>query len=128
MDFLSHIAEARIRDAMARGDFDDLPGRGKPLELEDLSRVPEELRAGYILLKNAGFAPEELELRKDVLELRDLLAACRDGLVPEARAAGVRDRLRRAQLRFELLAGRRADSPALGDYADALMQRFGGTG
>jgi hypothetical protein len=46
MDTLTKIAEARIREAMERGEFDDLPGKGRPLVLEDLSRVPEDLRSG----------------------------------------------------------------------------------
>mgnify|MGYP001309334155 FL=1 len=31
---IQSIAERRIEESMAKGDFDDLPGRGKPLELE----------------------------------------------------------------------------------------------
>ena len=54
MNLLARIAEVRIREAIARGDFADLPGKGNPPTVEDLSRVPENLRAGYILLKNAG--------------------------------------------------------------------------
>jgi hypothetical protein len=66
---LERIAEARIRDAMARGDFDNLAGKGCRLELDDLSRVPEDLRAGYLLLKNAGVLPEEMQLRKEMVTL-----------------------------------------------------------
>jgi hypothetical protein len=69
---LDRLAEARIDDAMARGVFDDLPGAGKPLELQDLSGVPEHLRAGYLLLKNAGFAPPELAALRDVQAALDL--------------------------------------------------------
>ncbi len=49
------IAEQRILEAQRKGEFDNLPGKGKPLELEDLSWVPEELRIGYHVLK--GRAP-----------------------------------------------------------------------
>ena len=75
MDALTQLAEQRIREAIARGELDDLPGKGRPLQLDDLARVPEELRAGYTLLKSAGCLPEELELRKEMVTLRDLLAA-----------------------------------------------------
>jgi hypothetical protein len=60
------IAEQRILEAQRNGAFDNLPGKGKPLELEDLSWVPEELRIGYHVLKNAHVLPPEAELLKDV--------------------------------------------------------------
>ncbi len=58
---LDFIAEQRIAEAIENGDFDDLPGSGKPLELDDDSLVPEELRLAYRVLKNAGFVPPEIE-------------------------------------------------------------------
>ena len=44
MDLIALIAESKIRTAIARGEFDNLPGHGRPLQLEDCSRVPAELR------------------------------------------------------------------------------------
>lgn len=78
MNPLDRVAEARLAEAIARGDFADLPGFGKPLDLEDLSGVAPELRAGYLLLKGAGVLPEEMQVRKELLSLNDLLAACED--------------------------------------------------
>ena len=49
------IAERRIAEAMAEGQFDNLPGRGRPLQLEDLSHLAPEMRLAYIVLKNSGF-------------------------------------------------------------------------
>lgn len=49
------ISEARIREAIKKGEFNDLPGFGKPLVMQDLSFLPPELRVAYIILKNAGF-------------------------------------------------------------------------
>jgi hypothetical protein len=67
------IAEQRIREAMERGEFDDLPGQGEPLDLEDDSRVPEDLRLAYKLLKNADCLPPELTLKKEIRQMEDLL-------------------------------------------------------
>jgi hypothetical protein len=53
------IAEQKIREAIERGELDDLPGQGRPLDLTDDRLVPEELRMAYRLLKNAGFVPPE---------------------------------------------------------------------
>ena len=68
------IAEKRIRAALANGEFDDLPGEGQPLEMEDDRGVPEDLRLAYKILKNADCLPPELELKKEIRRMEDLLA------------------------------------------------------
>ena len=75
MNIIEHIAEQRIREAMERGEFDNLPGLGKPLQLDDDSHIPVELRVAYRILKNAGAVPPELELRKEVATAESLLLA-----------------------------------------------------
>jgi len=72
------IVEERIRRAIERGEFDDLPCAGEPLALEDDSSVPEELRLAYKILKNAECLPPEIELRKEIEKTEDLLAALPD--------------------------------------------------
>lgn len=73
MWLLDQWAERHILDAQRKGEFSNLPGIGQPLVLDDDSLVPEELRSGYRLLKNAGCLPAELENRKEALALNDLL-------------------------------------------------------
>ena len=80
MWFLDRLVEQRIDEARARGDFDDLAGEGRPLQLEDLSLVPEELRAAYILLKNAGYLPPEVRTRQQISEVEALI---RQATTPE---------------------------------------------
>lgn len=63
MDWMSSIIEEKIQEAIRKGEFDNLPGAGRPLQLEDASGVPEELRTSYKLLKNAGMIPEEMQIR-----------------------------------------------------------------
>lgn len=65
MDFeglsaIALIAERRITEAMAEGLFDNLPGRGRPLALEDLSHLAPEVRLAYTILKNSGFLEDGL--------------------------------------------------------------------
>jgi len=72
------IAEQRIKEALENGEFDNLPGRGEPLKLEDDSRVPEDLRMAYKVLKNADCLPPELELRKEIRQMEDLLESIPD--------------------------------------------------
>jgi hypothetical protein len=78
MDVFERIAENRILEAMEAGLFDNLEGRGQPLKLEDESHIPPELRMAYKILKNADCLPPELELRKEVMRLQDLVAALPD--------------------------------------------------
>lgn len=54
-NILGALTEARIRVAIANGDFDNLPGKGKPLAIENLYFLPPELRAAYLVLKNSGY-------------------------------------------------------------------------
>ena len=72
------LAEQRIREAQEAGEFDDLPGAGAPLALDDDALVPEELRAAYRLLKNAGFVPPELEAHCEIRRLEQLLRTVED--------------------------------------------------
>jgi hypothetical protein len=58
---LKDVVESRILEAHENGEFDNLPGKGQPLQLDDDRLVPEELRAAYQVLKNAGFVPPELD-------------------------------------------------------------------
>jgi hypothetical protein len=67
------IAERKIAEALARGELDHLPGEGRPLELDDDALVPEDLRLAYRILKNAGFAPSEVEA--NALRKLDLIGA-----------------------------------------------------
>ena len=117
MSMFDRIAERRIQEAIERGDFDDNPLAGKPLELEDMSHIPQDLRASVIVLKNAGFVPEEIGLRGEIVRLRDLIEAVQD----EGEAQTLRDELAAAEVRYELLLGRRG-IPI--DYRDRVLHRL----
>ena len=72
---LDRLVDEMIRDAMARGEFDNLPGAGKPQSLDSYFAAPEDLRMAWTVLKNAGYLPEEVQLMKDIAALRERLAA-----------------------------------------------------
>jgi hypothetical protein len=74
----SRVAERRIREAIANGEFDNLPGAGKPLNLEDYFSTPEDLRMAFSILKNANCAPAEVELLKEVSRLQLAVAEASD--------------------------------------------------
>ncbi|WP_213994097.1 DUF1992 domain-containing protein [Sodalis sp. dw_96] len=116
-------AEQHILQAQKNGDFENLPGYGRPLELDDDSAVPEELRTGYRLLKNAGYLPPELQDRKDALQLKDLLQGIKEG---DARRTEVSARLRLLEIKLRQ-AGLSTDFLHQG-YQQQLQQRFSKTG
>ena len=72
------IIESRIKKAQDDGAFEDLPGSGKPLDLEDDRHIPEELRMAHKILKNADCTPPEIQLRKEIRTTEDLLAGMTD--------------------------------------------------
>lgn len=72
------IIEKRIQDAQDNGEFDDLPGKGKPIDLEDDRNIPEDLRLTYKILKNADCLPPELALRKEIRTMEDMLDSIPD--------------------------------------------------
>lgn len=72
------IAEEKIREAQDNGFFDDLPGKGAPIIYEDDSGIPEELRMAYKILKNSSCLPPELQERKDISSLAEMLEHCED--------------------------------------------------
>jgi hypothetical protein len=102
MSAIALLADSKIAAAMSRGAFDDLPGRGRPLALDDMSRVPRDLRSGFKLLRNAGCLPPELEARREVARLGALLATAGD---PHERARLCSLRAT-AELRYRLLVER----------------------
>ncbi|ARF47983.1 DUF1992 domain-containing protein [Pantoea stewartii] len=109
MWLIDQLAEQHIKAAQEKGELSDLPGEGAPLNLEDDSQVPPELRAGYRLLKNAGFLPPELELRREALQVSDLLQHLNpddpEALIQTQRLRQLKIRLNQAGMRTDFLEG-----------------------
>ncbi|MGD8862995.1 MAG: DUF1992 domain-containing protein [Myxococcales bacterium] len=89
--------EEAIQAARERGEFDDLKGRGKPLDHSEYFSQPEALRVAHHLLKNSGFVPPEIEILKQRGELRAQLA--RTEAPAERRALHAKNRSPRPQAR-----------------------------
>lgn len=94
--------EEQIRKAIAEGEFDNLPGKGKPLDLDGYFQAPEDLRLCYSILKNGDFVPEEVELLKDIESLREQLKSCCD----EAQRAKLTKAINGKALSFAMLMER----------------------
>ncbi|HEJ0424518.1 MULTISPECIES: DUF1992 domain-containing protein [Citrobacter] len=119
MWLLDQWAERHITDAQIKGEFDNLPGSGEPLALDDDSHVPPELRTGYRLLKNAGCLPPELEQRKEAIQLLDLLKGIRQD---DPRYQEVSRRL--SLLELKLRQAGLSTGFLRGEYADKLLHKI----
>ncbi|SFQ95829.1 protein of unknown function [Desulfoscipio geothermicus DSM 3669] len=122
MDIVALIAENKIREAMQKGEFNNLEGKGKPLKPDDLSGVPENLRVPYKILKNAGMLPQELEMEKEIVSLRRLINCCYDKQEKDV----LTKKLNEKTLRFNMLMEKRGRSLALNLYEDKIYKRLEG--
>ncbi len=120
MDLFAALAERKILEAMERGEFDDLPGKGKPLDLSYDPMVPEELRIAYKMLKNAGCLPPELELHNEIVRLRGLIDAVDDERVRTARVKELNVKL----LRFNVMKRRPVNLEGVPEYRDRVIDRL----
>ncbi|WP_161822503.1 DnaJ family domain-containing protein [Sporotomaculum syntrophicum] len=127
MDMFAIIAENKIREAMLKGEFDDLPGQGKPLKIDDLSNVPDDLRASYILLKNAGVLPEEMELHKEIVNLQTLINRCYDDNADDGEIISLRKKLTEKMLRYDMMMEKRkaGSSNAMISYQNKISRKLG---
>lgn len=120
MSYFWRIAEERIKEAQRAGAFDNLPGKGKPLQLEDLSWVPEDLRISYLVLKNAHVLPPEAELLKDIHTIEDLLKHVEDEGERRALAKSIQFKL----IRLDMLKRRSMPLRSVRDYSRKLVDKL----
>ncbi len=114
------VAEQKIADAIGRGELSDLPGQGKPLNLDDDALVPEDLRMAWRILRNAGFVPPEVEALREIGELERFIETQSDG---EGRSiAGRKLQLLRERIERSALGGGglRAGRP----YVERVLRRL----
>jgi hypothetical protein len=107
---LDFLVEQRLEEAVSRGELANLPGEGRPLELDGDSLIPEELRAAYRILKNAGFVPPEVEALNEISQLERLVSQGSEDAAARAKAAR-----KLALLRTRIEAG----------YYDKALQKLG---
>ncbi|HMK61585.1 MAG TPA: DnaJ family domain-containing protein [Dissulfurispiraceae bacterium] len=121
MDAVAKIAEERIKQAIAAGEFSNLSGAGKPIVFEDETWIPEELRLAYRFLKNAGCIPPELELRNEIVTLRDLIETIDDDKEKIRRLRELNFKI----VKFNMLRERPLNLEAFPDYEQMLFEKKG---
>jgi DnaJ-like protein len=96
------IVEAMIKEAMERGEFDNLPGKGKPIDLTEYFETPEEVRLAHSVLKNAGMTSREVDLLREIAKLKQILTARMD----EKKQQEIEKQVQQKQVEFNLLMER----------------------
>lgn len=116
------VAEQKIIAAIERGEFSDLPGQGGPLQLDDDSLIPEDLRMAYRILRNAGLVPREVETLREIGDLERFIEDLPEG---DDHSRALR-KLQLLRLRLEA-SGRPQNLLHSGSrYAKKLLGRFDG--
>jgi len=114
------VAERKIQEAIERGEFENNPLAGKPLPPDGLDNVSPELRMALKILKNAGVVPEEIELRKQITSLQELLRAC----VNDEEKIFLQVKLNEKQLRYNMLVEKRTGKVFLPEYQAKILEKL----
>ena len=102
MTSFDRIVEALIKEAMERGEFDNLPGKGKPIDLTQYFETPEEVRMAHSVLKNAGMTSREVELLKEIAGLKQAVEVVRE----EKKRKEIERQIRQKQVEFSMMLER----------------------
>ena len=114
------VAERKIKEAMERGEFDNNPLAGKPLPPDGLDNVSPELRMAIKIMRNAGIIPEELELRKQIASIQELIRAC----TLDDEIAALQYKLNEKQLRYNMIMEKRTGKVFLPEYHAKIMEKL----
>lgn len=98
---MSFSVEKLIEEWLAENACEDLPGKGKPLNLDEYFSWPEEMRLGYSILRNSGYLPEEVEQLREIGRLEEELRICCDAIVRTRLERKLREEQVKLSLRLE---------------------------
>ena len=100
MSFQKSVDE-KIEEAIAKGEFDNLPGKGKPLDLDAYFATPEHLRMAYSILKSSDIIPEEMELLREIESLKKSFDSSTTPMEKKALRQQLSEKLTNLNMRME---------------------------
>ena len=115
------IVEERILKAQKKGEFDNLPGSGKPLVFDDDRCVSEDLRLAYKILKNADLVPPEIGLKKEIKQTEELLA----GMQETSEKYRILNKLNFLIMKLNSMRNTSIQLEMPQRYTEKLVERFG---
>ncbi|KPJ97899.1 MAG: hypothetical protein AMJ60_10030 [Desulfobacterales bacterium SG8_35] len=114
------IAERRISEAIQKGLLDTQAWRNRPLPMTCDNLVPEELRMAHKILKNAGYLPPEIEAKREIQQIEDLLATCED----ECTRVKQIKKLNYLVLKLNIMKGDRVNIESQEEYYRKIVERI----
>ncbi|MCR2822088.1 DnaJ family domain-containing protein [Lederbergia panacisoli] len=123
MDKFGGLSEERIRKAYEEGEFDNLPGAGKPLPKDTLEGIPDELKMAYRIMKNAGYSPDEMDVKKEIMTIEDLIRKSED----EIEKNGLKKELNAKILQYNSLLSKKrikTNSSVFKQYESKIEKKF----
>ncbi|MBI9089906.1 MAG: DUF1992 domain-containing protein [Desulfobacterium sp.] len=114
------IVEERIRKAQKKGQMDNLPGEGRPLPVEEID-PSNEFRLAHKILKNSGFLPPEVELRKKIFSTEQLLSSVASDTPEQAR---LQKKLTFLMSRLNMTRNSAATSALPSRYRNSIINRM----
>ena len=102
MSIFEKIAQNKIQEAIANGEFDKLSNKGQPLRLDEYFATPEDFRVGHSVLKSANILPAEIELLREVGQFQQQIEECQD----EVEKRRLRQRREEKQLQLRMILER----------------------
>lgn len=102
MQGFDKIIEQRIQEAINNGEFDNLDLKGQVLDFSYLKSLPEDVRMGYTILKNSGLLPEEMQLKKEIYSIEELINSSKlSGVELETEKEKLKNKLMRYKMMME---------------------------
>ncbi len=98
MSIFNKSVETILQEAFARGEFDNLANKGKRIDLTDYFNTPKEMRLASSVLKSAGIKPPEVDLLREIADLKNQLARYEDN----ADQAKIHARIGLLQIEFNI--------------------------
>ena len=96
------LVEEKIKEAQARGKFDNLPGKGKLIDLSAYFETPEDVRLAQSVLKNGGFTSREVDLLNEIAALKETLVAG----VEDTKKQEIQKQIQEKQIEFSVMMER----------------------
>ena len=120
LEVIQLIAERKISEAIQKGLLDTREWRNKSLPMTYDNLVPEDLRMAHKILKNAGYLPPEIEAKKEIQQIEDLLAACED---ERTRVKQIK-KLNYLVLKLNIMKGDAVNIESQEDYYRKIVERI----
>jgi hypothetical protein len=120
LEAIRRIAERKISEAIRKGLLETKSWRNRPLPMTSDNMVPEELRMAYKILKNAGYLPPEIETKKEIQTIEDLLATCED----ECTRVKQMKKLNYLVLKLNIMKGNAVSIESQEEYYRKIVERL----